>query len=124
MDGELKGSDEHGNQYYENLKRPFGRQRFIIYSGWRSEVDPSRIPPEWHHWLHSITDRTPVERPVKLHEYQKSRVALALSNHGYTNRYAPPGSYERTVPKQHTSYNVWEKESVKEQDNSGTQPRV
>ena len=124
MDGELKGADQHGNQYYENLQRPAGRQRFIIYRGWGRDVDPSQIPAEWHHWLHSITDRTPVERPVKPHRWQLSATAQQLSGHGMEGRYAPPGSYVRTEPKQHTSYNVWEKESVKDTDNSGTQPRA
>ena len=126
MDGELKGEDSVGNHYYENLRRPPGRQRFVIYKGWGKDNDPSQIPAEWHHWLHSITDRTPVERPPKLHVYQLSKTAQQLSGHGMegSGKYAPAGSYLRTEPKQHTSYNVWEKESVKDQDNSGTQPRV
>lgn len=38
-----------------------GRNRWVVYADaqdWRSQ-DPSVIPPEWHGWLHAITDENP-----------------------------------------------------------------
>ena len=124
MDGELKGTDQLGNQYYENLSRTPGRQRFIIYAGWGKVYDPSMVPAEWHHWLHSTSDRTPVERPVKPYPYQLQHQQVKLSHYGNSGNYSPPGAWVRQEPKTHSSYNVWEKDSAKDQDNSGTQPRV
>lgn len=123
MTGQLKGTDHLGNQYYENLGRIPGRQRFVIYAGWRG-YDPSQVPPEWHQWLHSITDRTPVERPVIPHPYQLQPQPMKLSHYGLTGNYAPPGSFARQQPKTHSVYNVWEKDAAKDVDNSGAQPRV
>src|SRR3546814_14226864 len=54
--GELVGRDGQGNRYYrakgggrthrDSLRR---EQRRVIYEG---EVEASRVPPEWHGWLH------------------------------------------------------------------------
>jgi NADH:ubiquinone oxidoreductase subunit len=45
------GTDSFGNSYYEaaprkGYKRP---RRWVVYNG---EADASRVPPEWHGWLH------------------------------------------------------------------------
>ena len=124
MDGDLKGTDALGNQYYENLNRLPGRQRFVIYAGWGKNYDPSQVPPEWHHWLHQISDRTPVERPVKPYPYQLSHQQMRLSHYGIAANYNPPGSWTRQEPKAPSTYKVWEKDAAKDRDDSGTQPRV
>jgi len=66
--GELVGSDEYGNRYYR-LKgdKPSGRgggrfsreRRWVIYQG---EPEGSKVPPEWHAWLHHTVDEVPAER--------------------------------------------------------------
>jgi NADH:ubiquinone oxidoreductase subunit len=63
--GELVGRDGQGNRYYrakgggrthkDSLRH---EQRWVIYDG---EVEASRVPPEWHAWLHHTTDTVPPE---------------------------------------------------------------
>ncbi len=44
------GDDAQGNRYFEAKQTdgPFKR-RWVIYAG---QNDASRVPPEWHGWLH------------------------------------------------------------------------
>ncbi|KAI8831585.1 hypothetical protein BC829DRAFT_409455 [Chytridium lagenaria] len=46
--GVLVGTDVNGNEYYEN--------RADIWN-----YDPTQVPPEWHQWLHKVTDDIPSE---------------------------------------------------------------
>jgi len=59
LHGELIGRDEFGNRYYLD-KRTKGKKRerrWVLYKG---EVEASRVPPEWHAWLHATTAEAPV----------------------------------------------------------------
>ena len=49
--GEPVGEDEFGNRYYQNST---GKRRWVIYNG---TVEASRVPPDWHGWLHHTTDK-------------------------------------------------------------------
>ncbi len=51
MTGEHVGTDAQGNRYYRAKKKlPDGRERrWVIYEG---ANDASRVPAEWHGWLH------------------------------------------------------------------------
>ncbi|KAK8807051.1 hypothetical protein WA158_003810 [Blastocystis sp. Blastoise] len=62
--GTLKGVDEHGNAYYENLDYQYGRHRWIEYGSWNWKFDTSQIPPLWFGWLTSMYDQTPDEMPA------------------------------------------------------------
>lgn len=56
----LVGRDEVGNRYYEE-RRPSleGRKRrYVVYSGY---ADASRVPSDWHGWLHHLFDEPPAE---------------------------------------------------------------
>lgn len=51
------GEDALGNIYYQGKALPDGRlRRYVIYSG---SNDASRVPPEWHGWLHHNLDELP-----------------------------------------------------------------
>lgn len=50
--GTKVGEDHQGNVYYEGKD---GR-RWVIYNG---SNDASRVPAEWHGWLHHSIDGTP-----------------------------------------------------------------
>jgi NADH:ubiquinone oxidoreductase subunit len=50
--GGYAGRDSAGNQYFERPGSTRAR-RWVIYSG---TPDASTVPPEWHAWLHHITD--------------------------------------------------------------------
>ena len=53
--GRLVGTDAAGNRYYtERRARAEGRtKRWVVYKG---EADASKVPPEWHMWLHYTVD--------------------------------------------------------------------
>ncbi len=51
--GEFVGEDAQGNRYYQENG---GRRRWVIYKG---DVEASRVPPEWHGWLHYTVDMPP-----------------------------------------------------------------
>ena len=53
LHGEKVGEDEQGNVYYKSKK---GDRRWVIYNG---ANDASRVPAEWHGWLHHSIEGTP-----------------------------------------------------------------
>ncbi|KAI1239012.1 NADH dehydrogenase, partial [Lamprotornis superbus] len=67
--GNLIGIDKYGNKYYEDKRNFFGRHRWVVYTEEMNgkntfwEVDGSMVPPEWHRWLHSMTDDPPTTHP-------------------------------------------------------------
>ena len=59
--GELVGTDDQGNRYYRTkggaIDPTLGfERRWVIYNG---ANDASRIPAEWHGWLHGSFDGLP-----------------------------------------------------------------
>mmetsp|Transcript_26854 Transcript_26854/g.54546 ORF Transcript_26854/g.54546 Transcript_26854/m.54546 type:complete len:195 (-) Transcript_26854:145-729(-) len=59
--GRLVGTDRFGNRYYENKLEQFNRDRWVVYNtkDQHMDYDPSTVPPEWHGWLHHMTDKLP-----------------------------------------------------------------
>ncbi len=53
--GRFVGRDALGNQYYERPGRRGARRtrRWVVYAG---APEASTIGPEWHAWLHYLTD--------------------------------------------------------------------
>jgi NADH:ubiquinone oxidoreductase subunit len=53
--GKLVGTDQQGNRYYVERRAVKGRRarRWVLYKG---VVEGSRVPPEWHAWLHYTVD--------------------------------------------------------------------
>lgn len=61
--GVLVGRDEQNNRYYEE-RRPSidGRKRrWVLYEGL---AEPSKVPPDWHGWLHHVFDQPPTIEPL------------------------------------------------------------
>jgi NADH:ubiquinone oxidoreductase subunit len=81
--GELVGTDSEGNRYYRERG---GRRRWVIYSG---DVEASRVPPEWHLWLHYTSDLPPSEQPLEVKSWEKEHVKNLT---GTPQAYFPPGS--------------------------------
>lgn len=55
--GQHVGTDAQGNTYYRSRKKDGGRERrWVIYAG---ANDASRVPSEWHGWLHGAGDDVP-----------------------------------------------------------------
>lgn len=54
----LVGQDQDGNKYYTAKPRPgYKRERrWVMYNG---TPEATKVPPEWHGWLHHQTDVLP-----------------------------------------------------------------
>jgi len=48
------GTDQAGNRYYRH--RAFEQKRWVVYHGM---VEASKIPPDWHAWLHNMVRNPP-----------------------------------------------------------------
>ena len=53
------GQDKFGNRYYQSKDKS---RRWVIYAG---TVEASRVPPDWHGWLHHTFELPPTEEPFK-----------------------------------------------------------
>ncbi len=62
--------DEFGNRYYEEKKPSFDgkKRRSVLYKGY---ADASRVPVEWHGWMHHTFERPPSEEPLHRHAWEK-----------------------------------------------------
>jgi NADH:ubiquinone oxidoreductase subunit len=80
LNGTEVGRDADGNVYYEDRAR--GR-RWVIYA---VDNDSSRVPPEWHLWLHRTRRDAPTETPLPVKAWEKPW------------RPNPTGSLEAEVP--------------------------
>lgn len=85
--GQLVGEDGFGNRYYQEKRAPTGRRRkrWVVFKG---EVEASRVPPEWHAWLHHTIDRPPPEGGVPHRPWQKPHEPNPT---GTEKAYLPPG---------------------------------
>lgn len=94
--GEHVGTDSQGNRYYR-AKRPYpkghpfaGRERrWVIYEG---ANDASRVPAEWHGWLHGTFDGVPESflPPPRIWEADYTPNAT-----GTPQAYRPQGALEK-----------------------------
>src|SRR5688572_18364492 len=94
LNGEHVGTDAQGNKYYRakprRAKDTSGRERrWVIYNG---ANDASRVPSEWHGWLHHSYDALPESHlaPAKIWETDYSPNAT-----GTAEAYRPQGALER-----------------------------
>ncbi len=83
------GEDALGNFYYEGKAMPDGRlRRSVIYNG---ANDASRVPPEWHGWLHHQIDALPDTALPPVRRWEKEPKANAT---GTRAAYRPAGALE------------------------------
>ena len=90
--GERVGADQFGNRYYrekgggkvhaDSLRK---ERRWVIYDG---EVEASRVPAEWHAWLHHTTQDLPPEGGPAKRPWQKDHLPNLT---GTAAAYRPPG---------------------------------
>jgi len=87
--GERVGEDGLGNVYYEAKKAENGRKRrWVIYKG---ANDASRVPPEWHGWLHGTLDSVPSEALPAPRAWQREATPNLT---GTGDAYRPAGALE------------------------------
>lgn len=101
--GVAVGSDGQGNVYYRSKK---GDRRWVIYNG---EVEASRIPAEWHAWLHRTSDKPPSEAPLPTKPWEKEH---RPNRSGTAEAYFPGGSLDAAGRRPHATgdYEPWRPE--------------
>lgn len=98
--GESVGNDRFGNRYYRERG---GDRRWVIYP---QEAEASRVPPEWHAWLHRTVDSPPrhvgATRPwERVHQSNLT---------GTPDAYLPPGDIQGRGRRDHATgdYEPWQ----------------
>lgn len=70
--GTFVGEDDFGNRYYAATRirdGDAGRQRrWVVYRGY---AEPSKVPAEWHGWLHNTFAEPPTVSPLRVQAYEK-----------------------------------------------------
>ena len=99
--GQKVGEDAQGNIYYQTTG---GKRRWVIYNG---EMEATRIPADWHGWLHFTWDEPPTEAPLVQRAWQKPHQENLT---GTDAAYVPAGSLRRPTPVARTDYEAWQPE--------------
>ena len=67
----LVGEDEFGNRYFETVEKRYEydghTRRFVIYKGY---ADASKVPPDWHGWMHHTFAEPPTTAPLKRRSWE------------------------------------------------------
>ena len=108
MRGELVGTDDQGNRYYQDKRMIAGRRRkrWVIYNG---EPEASRVPPDWHGWLHHTFKEPPTIAPFKAKSWEKQHLPNLT---GTSDAYRPEGSLAKSGRRPHATgdYEAWKPE--------------
>ena len=94
--GKLIGEDEFGNKYYSNSKG----KRWVIY---KNRTESSSIPPEWHLWIHFLTEKKPTN-DIKKFIWQKQHEENLT---GTKKAYKPKGSLSSESTRSIKKYETW-----------------
>lgn len=102
--GTKVGEDHQGNLYFEGGKDVHGNpRRWVIYNG---PNDASRVPAEWHGWLHGSIDGAPESNlpPPRIWE-----VEYTPNMTGTDRAYRPTGALEKGGVRQAATgdYEAW-----------------
>ena len=86
--GAVVGTDDQGNRYYQDKRVIAGRRRkrWVIYQG---EAEASRVPPDWHGWLHHTFENPPTEEPLVPRPWETEHLPNLT---GTRDAYRPEGS--------------------------------
>ena len=94
--GKFVGSDDFGNKYYNNSSG----KRWVIYN---DTVESSKIPAEWHLWIHFLASSKPENNLTKYNWQKKHSGNLT----GTKEAYKPLGSLTSDSKKNIKSYENW-----------------
>lgn len=100
LSGNPVGTDDFGNRYYQNKD---GSRRWVIYNG---TVEASRVPPDWHGWLHHTYAEPPTAAPLKVRAFEMPHQPNLTGTEG---AYKPGGSLSRRGlrPPATGDYQAW-----------------
>lgn len=96
--GNKVGEDDQGNIYYQTSD---GVRRWVIFNG---DMEASRVPPDWHGWLHHTWDQPPTSAPLAHKPWEQPHSENLT---GTALAYAPPGSIRRSQPVARQDYEAW-----------------
>lgn len=109
--GEHVGTDAQGNRYFRaksakaGVYNPLGgrERRWVIYAG---ANDASRVPAEWHGWLHGTYDGVPESFLPAPRVWE---VDFTPNRTGTDEAYRPQGALERGGRRAHATgdYQAW-----------------
>lgn len=105
--GKLVGEDDYGNRYFEERKSGSGAdgvpRRWVVYKGY---ADASRVPADWHGWLHHTFAEAPVDAPLPRRPWELDHKPNLT---GTVYAYRPAGSLADPRPRAASSadYEAW-----------------
>jgi len=101
--GSPVGSDDFGNRYYQTKD---AKRRWVIYAG---TVEASRVPADWHGWLHHTFKDPPTVSAPKLKPWETDYTPNLT---GTPQAWRPPGSLARggVRAKAAADYQPWQPE--------------
>ena len=107
--GELVGEDEFGNKYYQERKGGTGAdgkvRRWVVYNGY---ADGSRVPSDWHGWMHHTFDEAPANAPLPRKDWEQEHQPNLT---GTLHAYRPTGSLTQGSARQRqataSDYEAW-----------------
>ena len=103
------GTDEFGNRYFQSRDTTSydgRRRRWVVYNGY---ADASKVPPDWHGWLHYTFDEPPTEHPLPRRSWEKDHLPNLT---GTPMAWRPQGSLaaEGRRPAATGDYEAWRPE--------------
>ena len=108
--GVLVGEDATGNRYFQakdNSDSYDGRlRRWVIYNGY---ADGSKVPAEWHGWLHHTIAEAPTDAPLHRQRWEKDHLPNMT---GTPMAWRPQGSIAKSGQRASASgdYEAWRPE--------------
>ena len=108
--GVFIGKDDYGNSYYEARDNSDSydqrKRRWVIYTGY---AEASKVPAEWHGWLHHTFEEPPTVEPMLRRAWEKDHLPN-LS--GTVEAWRPKGSISRDGERPHAvgDYQAWRPE--------------
>jgi NADH:ubiquinone oxidoreductase subunit len=96
------GSDHFGNAYFESKNSDYlgNRRRYVVYN---DELEPSKVPPLWHAWLHYLSNEVPTNDNNQFKWQQDYIPNLTGTKHSYS----PQGS-DKHRQKVSADYTSWQ----------------
>ena len=94
--GKFIGRDQFGNKYYSNSKG----KRWVIY---KNDIESSKIPPNWHSWIHFLTIKEPPNKEKKFLWQKQHEENLT----GTERAHKPEGSLASDLRKNMKKYETW-----------------
>jgi NADH:ubiquinone oxidoreductase subunit len=108
--GVFIGQDDFGNRYYEARDNSDSyderKRRWVIYNGY---ADASKVPAEWHGWLHYTFDEPPTTDPLRRRAWELDHVPNLT---GTIWAWRPKGAIQRGGERAAASgdYEAWRPE--------------